>query len=217
PKPLVGRRAVVTAGPTREPIDPVRYLSNHSSGRQGYAVAQALADLGATVELVTGPTAIAKPFGTETTSVETALEMHDAVHAALPADIFVAVAAVADWRPAERTARKTKKPVDGPSPLPLVENPDILRSVCMSDRRPGLVVGFAAETHDVVEHARAKRTRKGCDWIVANDVSGDVMGGTENEMIIVTQEGERRLPRQSKQAAARALARRIAEHFGDET
>ncbi|MGB6230393.1 MAG: bifunctional phosphopantothenoylcysteine decarboxylase/phosphopantothenate--cysteine ligase CoaBC [Litorimonas sp.] len=215
PKPLAGKRAVVTAGPTREPIDPVRYLSNHSSGRQGYAIAQALADLGADVVLVTGPTAIAKPLGILNVAVETAEEMRAAVDTALPADIFVAVAAVADWRPAHRTERKTKKPVNGPAPLQLVENPDILRSVCESDKRPELVVGFAAETHDVVELARAKRLRKGCDWIVANDVSGDVMGGMENEMIIVSESGESRLPRQSKQAAARSLARQIAAHFGD--
>lgn len=214
-KPLAGRRAVVTAGPTREPIDPVRYLSNHSSGRQGYAIAQALADLGAEVELVTGPTSIAQPLGTINTTIETALEMQTAVEAALPADIFVSVAAVADWRPAERTSKKTRKPVDGPAPLQLIENPDILRSVCLSDKRPELVVGFAAETHDVVKLARAKRLRKGCDWIVANDVSGDVMGGQENEMIIVTEIGEDRLPRQSKQAAARSLARKIANHFGE--
>ena len=215
PKPLKGRRAIVTAGPTREPIDPVRYLSNHSSGRQGYAIAQALADLGADVELVSGPTALTPPVGPETTQIETAQEMFGAVYGALPADIFVSVAAVADWRPASRTERKTKKPVDGPPPLPLVENPDILRSVCESDKRPNLVVGFAAETHDVVELARAKRLRKGCDWIVANDVSGDVMGGSENEMIIVTEAGETRLPRQSKASAARSLARQIADHFGD--
>lgn len=215
PKPLLGRRAVVTAGPTREPIDPVRYLSNHSSGRQGYAIAQALADLGADVDLVSGPTSIAKPLGTHNISVETAEQMLAAVDSALPADIFVSVAAVADWRPATRTDTKTKKPVGGPQPLQLVENPDILRSVCVSDKRPELVVGFAAETHDVVELARAKRTRKGCDWIVANDVSGDVMGGQENEMIIVTDQGETHMPRQSKQAAARALARRVAAHFGD--
>jgi len=214
-KPLAGRRAIVTAGPTREPIDPVRYLSNHSSGRQGYAIAQAMADLGADVELVTGPTSIAKPLGTTNTTIETALEMKSAVEAALPADIFVSVAAVADWRPAERTSKKTQKPVDGPAPLQLIENPDILRSVCESDKRPELVVGFAAETHDVVELARAKRVRKGCDWIVANDVSGDVMGGQENEMIIVTETGEDRLPRQTKQAAARSLARKIAAHFGE--
>jgi phosphopantothenoylcysteine decarboxylase/phosphopantothenate--cysteine ligase len=216
PKPLSGRRAIVTAGPTREPIDPVRYLSNHSSGRQGYAIAQALADLGANVDLVTGPTSIAKPIGTHNISVETAEQMLSAVESALPADIFVSVAAVADWRPATRTDQKTKKPVGGPQPLQLVENPDILRSVCLSDKRPELVVGFAAETHDVVELARAKRIRKDCDWIVANDVSGDVMGGQENEMIIVTNETETHLPRQSKQAAARALARRIAAHFGDD-
>lgn len=215
PKQLTGRRAVVTAGPTREPIDPVRYLSNHSSGRQGYAIAQALADLGAEVDLISGPTAIAKPYGTNTINVETAGEMMSAVEAALPADIFVSVAAVADWRPASRTDTKTKKPVDGPPPLQLVENPDILRSVCESDKRPELVIGFAAETHDVVALAKAKRLRKGCDWIVANDVSGDVMGGQENAMIIVTDTDEDHWPRQSKQASARALARRIAKHFGD--
>ena len=215
-KPLAGRRAVVTAGPTREPIDPVRYLSNHSSGRQGYAVAQALADLGAEVELVTGPTALPRPAGTTNTEVETAQEMHDAVHAALPADIFVGVAAVADWRPAESTPRKTKKPEGGPPPLALVENPDILRSVCTSDKRPALVVGFAAETHDVLEQARAKRLRKGCDWIVANDVSGDVMGGASNEVTIVTSTDEKPLARQSKAATARAIARAIAAHFGDD-
>jgi phosphopantothenoylcysteine decarboxylase/phosphopantothenate--cysteine ligase len=210
PKPLAGKRAIVTAGPTREPIDPVRYLSNHSSGRQGYAIAQALSDLGANVTLVSGPTALPVPVGPDTVAVETALEMQAAVEAALPADIFVSVAAVADWRPAKSTAQKTKKPKGGPPPLDLIENPDILRSICESDRRPDLVIGFAAETHDVLEHARAKRLRKGCDWIVANDVSGDVMGGQENEMIIVTDTDETRLPRQSKRAAARALARRIA-------
>ena len=214
PKPLKGRHAIVTAGPTREPIDPVRYLSNHSSGRQGYAIAQSLADLGATVDLITGPTALQAPTGPTTKQIETAQQMHDAVHAALPADIFVSVAAVADWRPAKQTDRKTKKPADGPPPLQLVENPDILRSVCLSHKRPELVIGFAAETHDVLELAKAKRVRKGCDWIVANDVSGDVMGGAENEMIIVKDDGETRLPRQSKSAAARALARQIATYFG---
>lgn len=217
PKHLAGKQAIVTAGPTREPIDPVRYLSNHSSGRQGYAIAQALSDLGAEVTLVTGPTAIPAPAGPETVSVETALQMQTAVEAALPTDIFVSVAAVADWRPANSTAKKTKKPKGGPPPLELVENPDILRSVCESDKRPELVIGFAAETHDVVEQALAKRLRKGCDWIVANDVSGDVMGGQENEMIIVTDATETRLPRQSKRAAARALARRIAAHFEGQT
>lgn len=213
-KPLAGRKAVVTAGPTREPLDPVRYLSNHSSGRQGYAIAQALADLGAQVELISGPTHLHPPHGVDVTRIETALEMHKAVHDNLPSDIFVSVAAVADWRPAEQTERKTKKPVDGPPPLALIENPDILRSVCDSEKRPALVIGFAAETHDVLNLARAKRLRKGCDWIIANDVSGDVMGGHNNEMIIVTSETETHLPRQSKQAAARALARHIATFFG---
>lgn len=213
-KPLMGRRAIVTAGPTREPIDPVRYLSNHSSGRQGYAIAQALADLGAQVDLISGPTTLPAPPGPETVRVETAKEMHASVHEHLPADIFVSVAAVADWRPAKHTDVKTKKPEGGPAPLDLIENPDILKSVCESDNRPALVVGFAAETHDVLDLGRAKRLRKGCDWIVANDVSGDVMGGADNEMIIVKSETEITLPRLNKIAAARRLAREIAHHLG---
>ena len=213
PRPLTGRRAVVTAGPTREPIDPVRYLSNHSSGRQGYAIAQALADLGADVTLVTGPTSLPHPIGVSTIPVETALEMQDAVNRAFPADVFISVAAVADWRPSTRMTEKAKKSDRGLAPLALTENPDILRSVCESDNRPDLVVGFAAETHEVTELAKAKRKRKGCDWIVANDVSGDVMGGRHNQIIVIDAEKETHLPKMTKQGAARALARAVADYF----
>jgi phosphopantothenoylcysteine decarboxylase / phosphopantothenate---cysteine ligase len=213
--PLAGRRAVVTAGPTREPLDPVRFISNHSSGRQGYAIAEALARLGADVRLVTGPTALAIPDGVTGVKVETALEMQDAVKANLPADIFVAVAAVADWRPATRANTKLKlKGGEEAVALQLAENPDILKSVGAKKKgRPQLVIGFAAETNDVERHAKAKLTRKGCDWIVANDVSGDVMGGADNEVLLVRKGGVERWPRMNKSEVAMRLTERIAEVF----
>ena len=214
PKPLKGRTALITAGPTREPIDPVRYLSNHSSGKQGYAIAQALADLGADVTLVSGPTALPAPLGVKRVMIETAREMLTACEDTLPSDIFVSVAAVADWRPAKTTVQKTKKPKDGPAPLKLVENPDILKTLCIHEKRPELIIGFAAETHDVITQARAKRLRKGCDWIIANDVSGDVMGGDENAMILVTKDSEESWPRMGKRRAARKLALTIANALG---
>jgi len=210
-KSLKGKSALVTAGPTREPIDPVRYLSNHSSGKQGYAIAQALADLGANVTLVSGPVALPAPLGVKRVMIETAREMLTVCEEALPSDIFVSVAAVADWRPAKTTLQKTKKPKDGPRPLELVENPDILKTLCAHKRRPKLIIGFAAETHNVVEYARAKRERKGCDWIIANDVSGDVMGGDNNTMICVRGDGEESWPLMSKSRAARKLAQAIAD------
>lgn len=210
---LSGFCAVVTAGPTREPMDPVRFLSNHSSGKQGYAIAEALARLGADVRLVTGPTQLAIPAGVTAVKVETALEMHKAVQVNLPADIFVGVAAVADWRPATRAAGKLKLKggkEDGVT-LKLVENPDILKSVATRKKdRPRLVVGFAAETSDVEKHANAKLTRKGCDWVVANDVSGDVMGGADNEIVLVSKGKAERWPRMGKADVARKLAERIA-------
>ena len=212
-KPLKGKSALITAGPTREPIDPVRYLSNHSSGKQGYALASALTDLGAKVTLVSGPTALKPPGGVDFIAIETAREMLSACEAALPCDIFISVAAVADWRPAKTTQQKTKKPKNGPPPLALIENPDILKTLCHHAKRPELVIGFAAETHNVIEHAKAKRLRKGCDWIIANDVSGDIMGGDDNAMICVTDKGEQAWPRQSKIKAAQKLAQKIAEHF----
>ena len=218
PKPLTGKTALVTAGPTREPIDPVRYLSNHSSGKQGYAISSALADLGAEVTLVSGPVSIRPPGNVTLVKVETALEMLAACEAALPSDIFVSVAAVADWRPASCGDKKIKKNGDAPAPLKLEENPDILKTLSTAKKRPKLVVGFAAETNDVIEHATAKRLRKTCDWIVANDVSGDgpagnVMGGDHNKMILVTDNGADEWPRLSKQDSARRLAAKIAEHF----
>ena len=210
---LSGIRAVITAGPTREPMDPVRFLSNHSSGKQGYAIAAALATLGADVRLVTGPTQLPIPAGVTAVKVETALEMHKAVQANLPADIFVGVAAVADWRPATRAAGKLKLKggKEDSVTLKLVENPDILKSVGTRKKdRPRLVVGFAAETSDVEKHAKAKLTRKGCDWIVANDVSGDVMGGADNEIVLVSKGKAERWPRMGKADVARKLAERIA-------
>lgn len=213
PKPLKGKKALITAGPTREPIDPVRYLSNHSSGKQGYAIASALADLGAEVTLVSGPVSITPPDNVKLVKVETAVEMLKACEAALPSDIFVSVAAVADWRPASRRDKKIKKNGDAPAPLKLEENPDILKTLSTAKSRPNLVVGFAAETNDVIKHATAKRLRKSCDWIVANDVSGDVMGGDYNKMILVTDDGADEWPRLSKQDSAKRLAAKIAEHF----
>tara|TARA_R110002020_G_scaffold77480_2_gene195597 strand:- start:690 stop:1913 length:1224 start_codon:yes stop_codon:yes gene_type:complete len=212
--PLDGKKALVTAGPTRESIDPVRYLSNHSSGKQGFAIAAALAELGAEVTLISGPVHLPCPMGVKRIDIETAEEMMSEVQTALPADVFISVAAVADWRPAECADLKVKKDkqADGPPPLMLVENPDILKTVShMEQGRPELVIGFAAETNDVVENARAKRLRKKCDWIVANDVSGDVMGGDHNVMVVVTPETETEWPRLDKQAAARKLAAKISE------
>jgi phosphopantothenoylcysteine decarboxylase/phosphopantothenate--cysteine ligase len=208
PRPLAGRHALVTAGPTHEPIDPVRYLANRSSGRQGFAIAGALAALGARVTLVAGPVALPTPAGVDRIDVETAREMAAAVDAALPADVAVMVAAVADWR-VEAAAQKTKKGDAAPT-LGLVENSDILATLARSPARPTLLIGFAAETERVVEHALAKRARKGADWIVANDVSGDVMGGDANAVHLVTAQGVEDWPRLPKEAVATRLADRIA-------
>ena len=204
----------MTAGPTREPIDPVRYLSNHSSGKQGYAIASALASLGADVTLVSGPVSISAPANVNLVKVETAKEMLAACQKALPFDVFVSVAAVADWRPMSCAEAKIKKTSKKVPPLKLEENPDILKTLCASKKRPKLVVGFAAETNDVIKHAKAKRLKKGCDWIVANDVSGDVMGGDHNSMILVTETQTDSWPRLSKADAARRLAQKIAEQLG---
>lgn len=212
--PLQGRHAVVTAGPTLEPIDPVRFLSNRSSGKQGYAIASALARAGARVTLVSGPTALAHPEGVKTVPVETAREMLTAVEGALPADIFIAVAAVADWRPAQASQRKLKGEKASMRTLELVENPDILKTIAhLQTGRPRLVVGFAAETHDVEAEATAKRLRKGCDWILANDVSGDVMGGDANAALLITPEHTEVWERALKSEIAARLAARIADLF----
>lgn len=210
--PLKGKRALVTAGPTLERIDPVRFISNRSSGRQGYAIAAALAELGADVTLVSGPTNLAAPPGVTLKRVESAAEMLKASQAALPADVAVMVAAVADWRPARPTAAKIKKKKDGGVPtIAFEETPDILATVSRpGKKRPKLVIGFAAETENVEEHARAKIASKGCDWIVANDVSGDVMGGAENQVLLITKNNAETWPRMAKEAVARRLAATIA-------
>ena len=216
--PLTGRSAVVSAGPTREAIDPVRYLSNHSSGKQGYAIAYALARLGAKVTLVSGPTALNAPPGVKRVNVESAQDMYAAVKDALPADVFVSVAAVADWRPANKAGKKLKlKDDDGTPALNLIENPDILQKISNKRKnRPELVVGFAAETNDVEDYARAKLAKKGCDWIVANDVSGDVMGGSQNEVMLVSEDDTEHWPRMGKGEVALKIAARIAEELNAE-
>lgn len=218
PGPLAGRHVLVTAGPTHEPIDPVRYIANRSSGRQGFAIAAAAAQAGARVTLVAGPVTLPTPAGVDRVDVETAREMAGAVNAALPADVAVMVAAVADWRTADAPAHKLKKDGSGtPPPLTLVENPDILATLCRDPRRPALVVGFAAETNDVIAHAVAKRARKGADWIVANDVSGDVMGGAANTVHIIDAQGVDSLPEMPKDTVAQAIVARIAHTLANGT
>ena len=211
---LAGRHVLVTSGPTHEPIDPVRYIANRSSGAQGTALAAALRDLGARVTFVTGPATVPPPAGVTLVAVETAREMAAAVEAALPADAAVMAAAVADWRVANASGQKLKKDGSGKAPaLEFAENPDILATVSKGPKRPRLVVGFAAETTDVVAHATAKRARKGCDWIVANDVSPGtgIMGGAENAVVLISEAGAEEWPRMGKDEVARKLAARIAE------
>lgn len=215
-KPLQGKHAVVTAGPTYEAIDPVRYIANRSSGLQGYGLATALAKLGARVTLVSGPTALPDPAGVTTIRIESAREMLAAVQSALPADIAVCVAAVADWRVDRNATQKIKK-ANGEIPsLSFVENPDILALLSATGpNRPALVIGFAAETENVIDYARSKRTRKGCDWIVANDVSpaSGIMGGTHNRIHLISDTGVESWEEASKTAVATALAGRIADQF----
>jgi len=211
--PLSGKRVLVTSGPTHEAIDPVRYIANRSSGAQGTALAKALANLGAEVVFITGPATVPPPDGVQVIAVESAQDMSDAVHSALPVDAGVFAAAVADWRVSQASDKKLKKSKDGLPTLEFAENPDILAGVAqMTEGRPHLVVGFAAETHDVEAHATAKRARKGCDWIVANDVSPatGIMGGSENAVTLITKDGAEAWPRMSKDAVARQLADRIA-------
>lgn len=212
--PLSGKRILVTSGPTHEPIDPVRYIANRSSGAQGTALASALRDLGADVVFVTGPATVPPPSGVTVVAVESAREMKDAVMQALPVDGAVFAAAVADWRVASASDRKLKKTRDGMPTLEFAENPDILATVSrLEDDRPPLVVGFAAETDDVIAHATAKRARKGCDWIVANDVSPatGIMGGAENAVTLITADGAEEWPRMSKAEVSSRIAARIAE------
>jgi phosphopantothenoylcysteine decarboxylase/phosphopantothenate--cysteine ligase len=220
-RPLSGRRVIVTSGPTHEPIDPVRYIANRSSGKQGHAIAEALARLGAEVRLVSGPVALPDPPGVATIHVETARQMMEAVEASLPADAAIFVAAVADWRVDGEAGQKLKKGRDGPPALAMVENPDILATIGHHAMRPSLVIGFAAETQDVVENARAKLSRKGADMIVANDVShdsgiaeGGVMGGDHNLVRIVSAQGVDEWPRLGKREVADRLAARVADRLG---
>jgi phosphopantothenoylcysteine decarboxylase/phosphopantothenate--cysteine ligase len=213
--PLVGRRALVTSGPTYEAIDPVRYIANRSSGKQGHAIAAALASLGADTVLVSGPTRLPDPPGVNVRPIESAQEMLAACVEALPADIAVCAAAVADWRPAAPGNSKLKKDGGAPPALALTENPDILATLARHARRPKLVVGFAAETDDLIAHAKAKRARKGCDWILANDVSigTDTFGGDDNRVHLIDEANVESWDRQSKDEVARRLAARIAAYF----
>lgn len=209
-RPLAGKVIVMTSGPTHEPIDPVRYIANRSSGKQGHAIAAALTKLGATVHLISGPVTIPDPQGVNVTHVETAREMQAAVESHLPADAAVMVAAVADWRTASASDQKIKKqPGEGAPTLSMVENPDILAGVGHSAKRPGLVVGFAAETQDVLANAGRKLEKKGADWIVANDVSGDVMGGDRNRVRVLSRAGIEEWPEMSKEQVAEKLAEKI--------
>jgi phosphopantothenoylcysteine decarboxylase/phosphopantothenate--cysteine ligase len=211
---LQGKHILVTSGPTHEPIDPVRYIANRSSGAQGTAIARALAGLGADVTFVTGPADVPPPDGVHVVRVQTAAQMLAAVQAARPADAAVFAAAVADWRVANAGHSKIKKDAAGLPQLAFAENPDIQATISqMGAGRPPLVVGFAAETDDVIAHATAKRLRKGCDWIVANDVSPatGIMGGTENAVTLITDQGAESWPRMTKDAVAAQLAQRIAQ------
>jgi phosphopantothenoylcysteine decarboxylase/phosphopantothenate--cysteine ligase len=212
---LSGLRAIVTSGPTHEPIDPVRYLANRSSGRQGHAIAGALAAAGAEVTLVSGPVDMSPPAGVRTVSVQTAAEMQQAVEAALPADIAVMAAAVADWRVDRQEPEKLKKRAGEPAWLTLVENPDILAGLARHPQRPALLVGFAAETQDLLANAAVKLARKGCDWIVANDVSPDtgIMGGTRNRVHLLTAAGMESWPEMSKAQVAEELVARMTHYF----
>jgi phosphopantothenoylcysteine decarboxylase/phosphopantothenate--cysteine ligase len=211
----VSPHIIVTAGPTHEPVDPVRYLANRSSGKQGFAIAAALAAKGAQVTLIAGPVTLDTPPGVTRIEVQTARQMAAAVDAALPADAAIMVAAVADWR-VESAEQKIKKDGRGAPPtLRLVENPDILATLARSPQRPGLLVGFAAETENVIANAQAKLARKGCDWIVANDVSGDVMGGAANTVHVVTADGVESWARMAKNEVAERLAGRVLAQLAD--
>ena len=215
-RPLAGRHALVTSGPTHEPIDPVRFIANRSSGKQGHAIAAACARLGARVTLVSGPVNLPDPAGVEIVKVETARQMLAACEAALPADVAICAAAVADWRVASEAASKMKKEGGALPTLSFTENPDILATLAArNDRRPRLVIGFAAETGDVVAYAQGKLAKKGCDWIVANDVSAGTgtFGGDDNTVHLVGPDGVEDWPRMSKQEVAATLARRIAGHL----
>lgn len=215
-RPLYGKHVLVTAGPTHEPIDPVRYLANRSSGKQGYAIAAAAAAAGARVTLVSGPVNLRTPLGVERVDVESAEEMAKAVKEALPVDAAVMVAAVADWRPRDYISEKIKKRGSAPPALILTENPDILATIAASPKRPDLLIGFAAETENVVDNARKKRKSKGVDWIVANDVSGDVMGGSDNQVHLILEGKAEEWKPMTKQDVATKLVTKIAEKLNND-
>jgi len=222
PRPLAGKRVLITAGPTHEPIDPVRYIANRSSGKQGFAIAAAARAAGADVTLISGPVDITDPPGVTVKHVESARDMLRAVEAALPSDLAIFAAAVADWRVAHEGEQKLKKTIEGMPPLQLVENPDILATISkLKDRRPPLVIGFAAETENLIDNAKAKLARKGCDWIVANDVSPatGVMGGDRNTVHLLTRKGEEinvdSWPAMTKEEVAAELVARIAKTVGE--
>ncbi len=215
-RPLKDKHILLSSGPTHEPIDPVRYIANRSSGKQGTAIAEALIDAGAKVTFVTGPAITPPPKGAQIIKVETAQQMQTALHQALPADVFISAAAVADWRVENSSDEKIKKTTGGLPELSFAQNPDILAEISnLKTNRPPLVIGFAAETQNVEEYASAKRKRKGCDWIIANDVSPQtgIMGGDENEIYLIKETGSEHWPRQSKTAAARSLVNAIIQHF----
>ena len=218
-RPLAGRRALVTSGPTREPIDPVRFIANHSSGKQGHAIAEALSRLGAETILVSGPVVLPDPEGLAVVHIESARDMLQACEQALPVDVAVCAAAVADWRVKDAKDRKIKKKNGKVPTLTLVENPDILKtlSTAAGNRRPTLVVGFGAETEDIVKNAAEKRRRKGCDWLLANDVSPEsgTFGGDSNRLHLIHDGGVEDWPKMSKSDAATRLAQRVADHFRD--
>jgi phosphopantothenoylcysteine decarboxylase / phosphopantothenate---cysteine ligase len=213
-RPLHGRHIIVTAGPTHEPIDPVRHIANRSSGKQGFAIAKAAAAAGASVTLVAGPVSLATPAGVARVNVETAAEMALAVENALPADVAIMVAAVADWRAANTSPTKIKKDGAAPAPLQLAENPDILANLARNVRRPRLLIGFAAETNDVSAHAQAKLARKGCDWILANDIMADPMGGDHNQLQLISKTGVENWDRLPKDELANRLIERIVDELG---
>ena len=218
-RPLAGRRALVTSGPTREPIDPVRFIANHSSGKQGHAIAEALSRLGAETVLVSGPVTLPDPPGLSVVHIETARDMLKACEQALPVDVAVCAAAVADWRVKDAKDQKIKKKGGKPPALALVENPDILKtlSTATGNRRPSLVIGFGAETEDIVKNATEKRRRKGCDWLLANDVSPatGTFGGDSNRLYLIGDDSVEDWPKMSKADAATRLAKRVADHFRD--
>lgn len=218
-KPLSGRTVIITSGPTYEPLDPVRFIGNRSSGKQGHAIATALQNMGASVTLITGPVALPDPAGIKTVHIETAAEMLEAAHNSLPADIAICAAAVSDWRAKDQALQKIKKNGDPPT-LELTENPDILKAISNASNRPQLVVGFAAETQDLIENAKAKLSKKGCDWILANNITenktGDnIFGSDQNHVYLITSQNTDEWPPMDKQAVAGAIVDKIITHFNN--